>query len=317
MDPIRIDRIVCPTDHSAFSSRALGHAIALTRWFGAELTVLRVVPDVLPTPGGPDLPVPVLTSPALRYEAADELAAFAEPAIAARLPVRTVLRDGDPWREIVREAETLPADLIVMGTHGRSGFEHLLLGSVTEKVLRRAPCPVLTVCRSEGHSVRDPAPFQRILCAVDLGPGSAHTVATAAALADRSGARLTLLHAIEGLPEPGRHPYLVVPEVGALQERLEATSLEQLRRLVSRDLRDRVHIEERVAVGRAHRQVLRLATEQPTDLIVLGAHVHGAIEHLLFGSTSEHVVRAATCPVLVTRPFRAAPASGPAAPPQT
>jgi nucleotide-binding universal stress UspA family protein len=314
MDPIRIDRIICPTDHSEFSGRALGHAIALTRWFGAELTVLRVVPDVLPTPGGPDLPVPVLTSPALRDEAADELAAFAEPAIAAGLPVRTLLRDGDPWREIVHEAEALPADLVVMGTHGRSGFEHLLLGSVTEKVLRRAPCPVMTVCREEGRSVRDPARYRRILCAVDLGPGSGHTVATASALADRSRASLTLLHAIEGLPEPGRHPYLAVPEVGALQEKLEATAREQLQRLVPRDLRDRVEVEERVAVGRAHRQVLRLAAEQPADLIVLGAYVHGAIEHLLFGSTSEHVVRAAGCPVLVTRPFRAAPASDPAAP---
>ncbi len=312
MDRIQIERILCPTDHSEFSARARGHAIALARWFAAELTLLRVVPDVMATPGGPDLPVPVLASPAFRDQAADELAAFAEPAVAARLPVRTLLRDGDPWRVIVHEAAELPADLIVMGTHGRSGFEHLLLGSVTEKVLRRSPCPVLTVCQADGTSLRDPVPFRRILCAVDLGPGSAATVAMAAALAERGGASLMLFHAIEGLPEPGRHPYLVVPEVGALQEGLEATSMKQLRRLVPDAVRQRVAVEERVAVGRAHRQVLRLASEQAADLIVLGVSLHGAIQHLLFGSTCEHVVRAATCPVLSARPLRAAPASDPA-----
>ena len=74
-----------------------------------------------------------------------ELAQFVEPFLGEGVPIETRVVEGDPWRVIRDEALALPADLLVMGTHGRSGFEHLLLGSVTEKVLRRAPCPVLTL----------------------------------------------------------------------------------------------------------------------------------------------------------------------------
>jgi nucleotide-binding universal stress UspA family protein len=302
-----LEHVLCPTDHSDFSERALGYAIALCRFSGAQLSVLRVIPDVMPTPGGPDLPVTALASPALREEAERDLGRFSQPAIDAGIPVRTVLREGDPWREIVHEAGALPADLIVMGTHGRSGFEHLLLGSVTEKVLRRATCPVLTVCH--GGEPAAPAPFRRVLAATDLLPGSEHTLEIAQAIAESSGATLTIVHAIESLPEPGLHPYLVVPELAALRAQLEQDARERLARAVSDEARERLAIETRVVVGSARREVLRLAAELQADLVVLGTHAQGPIGHLLFGSTCEQVVRAAPCPVLAVRPVNPAGAT--------
>jgi nucleotide-binding universal stress UspA family protein len=307
MPRFSVEHVLCPTDHSDFSERALRHAIALCRWFGAQLSVLRVIPDVMPTPGGPDLPVTALASPALREEAEADLGRFAQPAIDAAIPVRTVLREGEPWREILHEAGALPADLIVMGTHGRSGFEHLLLGSVTEKVLRRATCPVLTVCRSG-----EPAPglpFRHVLVATDLLPGSEHTLRLAEAIAESADARLSLVHAIENLPEPGLHPYLVVPELAALRAQLEQHARERLARAVPDELRAHLRIDEHIVVGRARREILRLAAELQADLVVLGTHAHGPLGHLLFGSTCEQVVRAAPCPVLAVRPFNPAGAT--------
>jgi len=306
MARLSVEHVLCPTDHSDFSERALRHAIALCRWFGAQLSVLRVIPDVMPTPGGPDLPVTALASPALRAEAERDLGRFVQPAIDAAVPVRTVLREGEPWREILHEAAALPADLVVMGTHGRSGFEHLLLGSVTEKVLRRATCPVLTVC----HAGDPVASFRHVLVATDLLPGSEHTLDLAMAIAEGAGARLTLVHAIENLPEPGLHPYLVVPELDALRAQLEQDARERLSRAVPEDVRERLRLETRLVVGSARREVLRLAGELHADLVVLGTHAQGPIGHLLFGSTCEQVVRAAPCPVLAVRPVSPASAAG-------
>jgi nucleotide-binding universal stress UspA family protein len=315
MARLSIEHVLCPTDLSDFSERALRHAVALCRWFGAQLSVLRVVPDVMPTPGGPDLPVTALASPALREEAERDLGRFAQPAIDAGIPVRTVLREGEPWREILHEAGALPADLVVMGTHGRSGFEHLLLGSVTEKVLRRATCPVLTVCHS-GEPADAGLPFRRLLAATDLLPGADHTLAMAFAIAETSGAALTLVHAIENLPEPGMHPYLVVPELQAMREQLEQDARARFASLVPEDLRQRLGIEMRLVTGSARHEVLRLAGELQADLIVLGAHTRGPLEHLLFGSTCEQVVRRASCPVLTVRSVSPASAKSQSAPPE-
>lgn len=313
MASFSLEHVLCPTDHSDFSARALRHALALCRWFGAQLSVLRVIPDVMPTPGGPDLPVTALASPVLRDEAERELSLFAQPAIDAGVPVRTVLREGEPWREILHEAAGLPADLVVMGTHGRSGFEHLLLGSVTEKVVRRATCPVLTVCRVGEPTVG--LPFLRVLCATDLQPGSEHTLAVAEAIAESSGAKLTIVHCIESFPEPGLHPYLVVPELHALRAQLDQDARERLAALVPEEKRKQLGTDVRVVVGSARREVLRLAEELRASLVVLGTHA-GTIGHLLFGSTCEQVVRAAPCPVLTVRPLNPASATGRVEPPE-
>lgn len=149
---IKLNRIVVPTDFSEFSSHAVRYGCEFARRFSAELHLVNVVEDIYPL-----VPEPGMMLPAAGEYLAD-LQKSAEKAIAALPPdgwgdgltvVRTVLV-GTPFLEIVRYAREQDADLIVIGTHGRSGLVHVLMGSVAEKVVRKSPCPVLTV-RPEGH----------------------------------------------------------------------------------------------------------------------------------------------------------------------
>ena len=141
---VNISRILCPVDLSVVSRHALDHACALAKWYGAHLTVLYVCPAP-PVPVPPtDLAGDVTVLPPLPPDVVeDDVRRFcgALPDVHGRLSV--VVKSGTPAYEILDAADA--ADLLVMGTHGRSGFERLFLGSITEKVLRSTHRPVLTV----------------------------------------------------------------------------------------------------------------------------------------------------------------------------
>jgi nucleotide-binding universal stress UspA family protein len=141
---VNISRILCPVDFSTFSRHALDYAVGIARWYNAGITALHVIPPIsaFAPPTGEGLYPPLVFSPSDLQQYRDELAAFAAASGVAALD--TEVTEGSVAGEIVRFVKELPADLVVMGTHGRSGFERLMLGSVTEKLLRKAPCPVLT-----------------------------------------------------------------------------------------------------------------------------------------------------------------------------
>jgi nucleotide-binding universal stress UspA family protein len=294
--------VLCPTDFSEFSEQALRHAAALVRALGGDLTVAHVFPYPVPLGGEVPYYTSQLLGSAARAEQLEKLKAFACPAETAGVRVRSVLREGDPAREIARLAEELPADLLVLGTHGRGGFERFLLGSVTEKLLRRSPCPVLTVCHGEVPGLERGAPFKRILCATDLRSAAIDVVTYALSLAEASSAYLTLLHVLEG-PEFERDSplRLWVPEIQTLRGTLRQDARMRLRLAVADEVRLQVAVRDLVAEGRAHEEILRVARQEAAQLIVLGSHGGGALERMLFGSTSHHVVREAPCPVLVVR----------------
>lgn len=304
MAPFPIDRILCPTDFSVFSDRALRHALALRRQFGARLRILHVVPPLLPTGGADYLAAPGLVVPALREQAEEEMRRFVAPALEARADFETEICEGLPWKEIEAAALEMPADLVVMGTHGRGGLEHLFLGSVAEKLLRRLPCPVLTVCHEEGRTWEAPGLLRRILCATDFAASSALAVDQALALAAKSQAEVTILHVIESLPVPGEPLYRAVPEEQPLRLVLEKQARERLHEAVPASARSLGRIHERIAIGRPHEVILRVAAEERSDLIVMGTEGHGPLGRMLFGSNAHHVVRQATCPVLSVRPRR-------------
>jgi universal stress protein A len=144
---ISLKRILSPTDFSDYSNRGTEYASSLAKQFGAELHVLHVLQDMVAMVPEPGMAFP----PPGDYM--EELTESAERAL-TRLPggdaaegltVVRETRQGPPFLEIIRYAKEHDIDLIVIGTHGRSGLAHVLLGSVTEKVVRKAPCPVLTV----------------------------------------------------------------------------------------------------------------------------------------------------------------------------
>ena len=197
-------RILCPVDFSVESSHAVEQASTIARWYGAAVTALHVCGPAF----GPRVGLPESSQPADREMARlrGEIAAHFETATRAGVQVDAVIDVGQPDTCILDRARAWPADLIVMGTHGAGGFEHLVLGSVAEKVLRRAACAVLTV---PPHVNRTSfLPFKRVLCAVDFSEWSLRALKLARSLALESRAALTAMTVIEwNCPRSRPPPY--------------------------------------------------------------------------------------------------------------
>ncbi len=140
------NRILVPIDFSDYSKAALKFSVEFAEKFGAELTLIYVVePFIYP----PDFSMGQIALPAVNLEldkrAEEQLGKLAAAEIGDRLKVRTVVKSGTPFVEILDYAKTEDIDLIIISTHGHTGVEHLLFGSTTDKVVRKSPCPVLTL----------------------------------------------------------------------------------------------------------------------------------------------------------------------------
>ncbi|MGC2108159.1 MAG: universal stress protein [Candidatus Korobacteraceae bacterium] len=148
-------KIVCPTDFSEAASAAVQHARELAAHFGSELVLVNVVPVVPALPNDPNwvLKIPEYEA-SLHADATQNLRELAASIEAKGVCVRTVVGHGDAASEIVRIAQDEGADMIVIATHGHTGWRHVAFGSVAEKVVRRAQCPVLTYpVAAERHAV--------------------------------------------------------------------------------------------------------------------------------------------------------------------
>ncbi len=293
--------VLCPTDFSEFSRHALDNAVAVGRSTGASVTALHVV--VPRMHADPVLGVgSVVTTEdlAVRREAVERarerLDSFVEDEI-GDVHIERIVLEGQATRTIVDCATERAVDLLVMGTHGRSGFERLLLGSVTESVLRRARCPVLTVPPRVPDAIGlGTVVFGRVLCAVDFSPVSTKVLEYAKALASESGGRLSAVHVIEPLPvyDP------VIAGGGGFVNYEELAVAATKTRLASALPKD-VDVHQTVAVGKPYRVILDRARDEGSDVIVIGVH-SGVGDRLGFlGSTTNHIIREARCPVLSVR----------------
>jgi len=282
--PIALRRILCAVDLSEFSVPALAHGAAWAEWFGAEVTALYVF----------DSMAPPAARAAIEKELQLMIAAFTSRG--PRVALRTA--EGDPARQIVRQADELDADLIVLGTHGRSGYDRITLGSVAEKVLRKAPCPVMTLPPTAPRSP-ETVLARRILCPVDFSSCSELALAFAVSVAPNAGGTITALHVVEamdGEDDTNRPEYIA--ELRRRQCETAGHSVQELTASFGVGSKELQHL---VGLGRPHREILRHAAEQHADLIVMGVRGRGAIDLTLFGSTTNHVVRRATCPVVAVR----------------
>jgi nucleotide-binding universal stress UspA family protein len=301
---IHIDRILCPVDFSIFSRHAVSRAVRLAQWFRSSVTVVHVIyPTPWLQPGEPGRPSAAEAQEwlaARRAEHAQDLERMIAPHRHCGVAIDARLVDGEEAAQIRQLALALPADLIVMGTHGYGGFKHLLLGSVAEKLLRVAPCPVLTVGGEEAKAAQDHM-FHRIVCALDLTDSSRHTLDVALSLADETLARMTLIHLVESLPgEAAAQLCLANPELGPLRRDLQQLAREHLHTMAAEHPMA-CELDEVVGFGTAWRGIVEEARRIHADLIVVGAHAHGPVARVLLGTTASHVVREAPCPVLVVR----------------
>lgn len=274
-------QILYATDFSGPSRAALPYALSLARRYQANVVVLNVVP-VPPVAGSSAMQT--VTAQAMRE--AQEAIAHLEP-MCKKTAHRMLIRKGDVWTEIAQVIEEEKADLVVSGTHGRTGVSKVLMGSVAEKVFRQAPCPVLTVgpnITGEPDSVAD---IHSILFPTDFTPESLAAASYAISLAREHQARLFLLHVVES--------DATGDEEASLQDRL--------RSLVGSETGLWCEPKAQVATGNAANEINRLAEELAVDLIVLGPKrrpiLPGATH--LPASTAYRVVSQASCPVLTVR----------------
>lgn len=296
---VTIQRILCPVDLSDISRRALDYAALLARWYGANIRALLVEPVVLSPVDFPPMPAVTGLTPKAKADLTERLAAFVSGAKAAGVTVDTVLREGFVVDEILANANDMPADLVVMGTHGRGGFERVVLGSVTEKVLRKLTCPVLTVPAHAGATPTVPGPFTSILCATDFSNASLSALEYAMSMAQEAGSTLTVVHSLQWELEDEAE--LMAPIVAEYRVRREADAQERLDALVPQSVRDACRVETVMATGKASREITRIADEVMADLVVMGVHGRGVVDLTLFGSTTHYVIRHAHCPVLTVR----------------
>jgi nucleotide-binding universal stress UspA family protein len=294
---IRIANILCPVDFSEISQHALDHAAAIARWYEARLTVLYVFAN-LPTM---DLP-PLALEDADRERLMSDLRQMAA-AVPRDVPVDFSIQEA-PYvhEEILAQLGATRADLLVIATHGRSGFQRLFLGSVTEKVIRKATCPTLVVPpRAPDVPAGSPIQFRRILCAVDFSESSLEALAYAINTAEEADAQLTVLHVVEFPPMLMTEPVMPPLDLSGLRQSAAADARQKLQELIPEQARTYCTVETAVVEGRAYREILRYAAEQRSSLIVMGVQGRGAFDLLVFGSTTHHVIRASACPVLIVR----------------
>jgi nucleotide-binding universal stress UspA family protein len=302
-------RLLVPVDFSEHSRRALQLATWIAGSVGAEVHVLHVLQ--IPEMFG------VETSHAIGFErralttlmvhsAKSQLDAFvADAKRDGALVTRSFTALGRPSRAIVETARLEGYELIVMGTHGRTGFSHLMLGSVAERVVRAASCPTLTV-RDVPSWARK---FGRILVPVDYSDTSMSVLVWADAFAREFGAYLDVVHIWDRpLFVPGR---VMVREQGGGTRSLS----ELIREGAEREMREfLVRFRERTTGADRDLPRYRLLSGEPAatlladlakgshDLVVLGTRGHSGLEHLLLGSVAEKLVRLAPVPVLVVPP---------------
>jgi len=300
---LSVKNVLFATDFSATSEAALPYATAICRRFGSTLHMVHVLSDagLLMMTGGVDYVSMGTIFEDAQNEANEKLEQIASHF--ETIPHRNYVRHGQVWKNLGLIAEANEIDLIVVGTHGRSGLGKLLLGSVAEDILRHAPCPVLTVgprvCgraklpafRNQGSEL---APVElelrQIVCATNFVTSAARVVHEAVALAGEFQARLALLHVMEDYSRLGSKPEPI------------ADNMRRLKDLIPPNV-ELQHIPEILLdFGHAPDRILKAAAEHEADMIVLGARSSTDIgsTHLPW-SVAPHVIAQAHCPVLTVR----------------
>jgi nucleotide-binding universal stress UspA family protein len=301
---VQIKNILCPVDFSEVSRHAFDRAISVARSYNGQVTVMHVLPTpshVPAVPYGPEGPGPFGFEVPDRPRILSELSRFLHIEHPGDVTIRQeVVEAASVHKEILVQAARTSADLIVMGTHGRSGVDRFFLGSVAEKTLRTSPVPVLTVPPRASDERATGAPFRSILCPVDFSQDSARALSYAASLAQHTGGRLTVMHVVELMPV-AYDPMVGSFDIEGFRKATLAAARKQLQEYAATVPAIQGGIETVLAEGKAYRTILHEAGDRGADLIVVGVHGRSALDRLVFGSTTEHLVRRATCPVLTIR----------------
>jgi nucleotide-binding universal stress UspA family protein len=292
-------RILCPTDFSEASRRALLHALGIARRQECGIAVLHVQ-SAFAVAAQVEAGLYVNELPS----AQDALIDFVAKTVNDQHhDIELVSKTGDVVEVIIEQAKRESSDLLIMGTNGRSGIARVLLGSVTEQVLRRADCPVMTIpAAAAGPHDGDREMFDPILCPSDFSRSCRKALKLALSIADQADARVILMHALQWPTLMGGSlPLPVVADINANGADRRREALATLQLGLPYNARSKGRYRARVVPGRPTETILRIAQEEHVGLIVMGVQSRGTIDRLIFGSTTREVIHAAACPVLSIR----------------
>ena len=291
LKPVEIKNILFATDFGTASDPALRYAHAIAARHGSKVYVLHVLPPEA------RISVPLDKFPTefdrVRQEAAEHMTKLLGGESMKGVAHDALIERGNIAEIVPATVETNSIDMVIVGTHGHRGLKKLMLGSVAEEIFRSAMCPVLTVGPHIAKDGMETGEFPHVLFTTDFSPGSIKALSWALWFARQSQAQLTLLHVIDEISEAG---------VEYLDE-VQAACKQRMAELLPAGTGEWCHPQFFVDFGPAADTITKIAEEQHTDLIVMGARktaVPMATMHLPW-ATAYRVVCNAHCPVLTVR----------------
>lgn len=300
---VKLENILCATDLSDFSNLTLPYGIALAEEFGARLYVCHVV-EIHPV----GLHGEAYLDPMLELEnqQTEHIREQVERmGIGRDVQWEPLVGSGYAPDEIAHLAEEYRVDLVISATHGRSGFRRLILGSVTERLMRVLPCPLLVVTRQDKAPREEDTGslgLKRLMVGCDFSSDSALALQYALSFAQEFQSELHLVHVVEPSVHLDTPPASLL--AGAKEDaRLVERTRGRLGQLIPEEARNWCLPVTAVLKGRPDEELAGYAAVNDIDMAFLGVRGRGLIETLIVGSTTDRVVRQASCPVFSARPF--------------
>ncbi len=300
--------ILVPIDFSELSIQAIDTAKRLAHRFGASVHLAHVHHWQYPTDFmGPVLSAgnrPVSFEEHRRETLAEELKTLARKSGLSPTEATHLIEGPSAFHEICKLAKELPADLIVMPTHGHTGLKHVFLGGTAERVVQHSPCPVF-VSRENTDALkgRFASPINTIVVPVDFSACSQEGLSYAVSFADRVGAKVIVFHAVY----PGyiyTSDGLALYDLSGLEKAARKNAERQMQEFVRSAEFGTVKFETKIVLGAPVPEICSFADEHKIDLIVTSTHGWTGLKHVLMGSTAEQIVRHAPCSVLVAPSHR-------------
>jgi len=290
-----INRLLLATDFSACAKPAETYAAALASAWRARLSVVTVLE--FPPGMDPEYPINQQYLRDRMRDASEQLTELKGRLAGRGLDVSTQIETGMPSELIQLAASREEAQLIVLGTRGKSGLAHVLLGSTAERVIRTAPCPCLAVHATPESAEQAAASFSRILVPLDFSDCSMDAFEYAAVVAAQSHASLDLFHVLEPVCYNLDFTLSHHREEERKRERITTRMQELAAALTRTGLAAEVHLRGGVPAD----AILGAVRALNCDLIVMGTHGRRGLSHFMAGSVTEAVLRKAQCPVLTVR----------------
>jgi nucleotide-binding universal stress UspA family protein len=294
---VQFKKILCATDFSDFSNYTVNYGVALAREFDARLIICHVIDLSSVAIYGEFQLDPIGQQNRIMEDASAQLQELTGNQPVSWEPLITV---GKPADEIARTVEEKDIDLVISATRGRSGFKRLILGSVTERLMRTLTCPLLVVRSHEHEFVKAPdkeIKLKKILVGCDFSPDSDQAFKHGVSLAQEFEAELHLAHVIE----PPAQPNLIKEEnlvSGEIQEDYYNQLIQKLKDMVPKEAANWCIPQTSILEGQAYEELVKYAHTRDIDMIVLGVRGHGLVKTLFLGSTTDRVIRNSPCPVL-------------------